>query len=272
VVHEQGDLVGWLISARLRQRPVAHGYGPQLPLTRQLAEVLLAAGVERFGFGPAGDPFGDAVYLDPWPVRLQSSESIGYGEVLAIRPDQEPVGPADRVPPDVERLPHHRMVYATLGTVFTDVALMRDVVQAVTDVPVNIVLTTGPTVDPGAPGPLPTNVVATTFVPQAALLPRCAAVISHAGSGTVLGGLAAHLPHVCLPSGADQFINADRLATAGAAVNLAPTDRSPARIRDALLTVLGDPSFGAAARALQRDVDAMPPARTVIPELLAAIR
>ena len=88
----------------------------------------------------------------------------------------------------------------------------------------------------------------------------------------MLGGLAAHLPHVCIPSGADQFINADRLAAAGAGVNLPPTDRSAGRIRAALLTVLDNPSFAAAARGLQRDVDAMPPARTVVTDLLTAIR
>ena len=105
IVHEQGDLAGWMISSRLGQRPVAHGYGPHLPMTRPLAEILLAAGVERFGFGPAGDPFGDAVYLDPWPRRLQSPEEVGYGRVLAIRPDQEPSGSVDHLPPGFERLP-----------------------------------------------------------------------------------------------------------------------------------------------------------------------
>lgn len=168
--------------------------------------MLVAAGTDRVGLGPTGDPFAGAVCL--WPRRLQSSEDVGDGRVLAIRPDPEPVGPADRLPAGIDRLPQDRTVYAILGTVFTDVVTMRSMVAAVADLPVNLVLTTGPAVDPAALGALPPNVTAPAFVPQSALPPRCAAVISHAGSGTVLGALAARLPQVYLPSGADQFINA----------------------------------------------------------------
>lgn len=192
--------------------------------------------------------------------------------MLAIRPDQEPVDPAQRLPDGFGRLPYERTVYATLGTIFTDVATMRDVVAAVADLAVNLVLTTGPAVDPAELGPLPIGVVAPAFVPQALVLPRCHAVISHAGSGTVLGALTAHLPQVCLPSGAYQFINAERIAATGAGVNLPPGGRSPGQIRDALLAVLGEPAYADAARDLQRDVESMPPARSVVPELLAAIR
>ena len=167
IVHEHSDLAGWMIADRIGQRPVAHGYGPHLPFTRELAAFLLAAAVDRIGFGPGSDPLAGAVYLDPWPHRLQSTERVAEGRVLAIRPDQEPVDPAQRLPDGFGRLPYERTVYATLGTIFTDVATMRDVVAAVADLAVNLVLTTGPAVDPAELGPLPIGVVAPAFVPQA---------------------------------------------------------------------------------------------------------
>lgn len=273
VVHEHSDLAGWVIAAVLGQRPIAHGYGPHLPLTRDLARILLDAAQERLGVAmPVDDPFAEAVYLDPWPARLRSAERIGYGRVLPIRPEPEPARPGESLPAAVEGLPHDRTVYATLGTVFTDPRTMRDVVAALRDVEANLVLTTGHAVDPAVLGPLPDDVTAAAFLPQALVLPGCAAVISHAGSGTVIGALAHHLPQVCLPSGADQFINADRIAACGAGLDLPPDARQPGRIRDALLTVLDEPSFAAAARELQGDIDKMPAAAEVVPELLATSR
>jgi len=46
--------------------------------------------------------------------------------------------------------------------------------------------------------------------------PTCAAVISHAGSGTTLAVLAHGLPQRLIPQGTDQFVNADRCVQSGA--------------------------------------------------------
>ena len=66
------------------------------------------------------------------------------------------------------------------------------------------------------------------YVPQSLLLPKCAAVICHAGAGTVLGALAAGLPLLLLPQGADQYVVADLVAAAGAGLKLAPAEGGPA--------------------------------------------
>ena len=91
---------------------------------------------------------------------------------------------------------------------------MRSLLDAVQDLPISIAITTGPGIDPSLLGPRPANVAAAAFVPQELLLPLASAVVSHTGSGTMLGALAAGLPQVCLPRGADQFANAERAATA----------------------------------------------------------
>ena len=93
--------------------------------------------------------------------------------------------------------------------------------------PVNLVVTTGPGFDPAQLGPLPPAVRTAPFLPQAAVLPHCRAVVSHAGAGTMLGALCHGLPQLCLPQGTDQPFNTAALLPTGAALALAARTRSP---------------------------------------------
>lgn len=92
-----------------------------------------------------------------------------------------------------------------------------------------MLLTIGRDLDPAVLGEVPETVHVERWVDQADVLAVADAVISHGGSGTVLGTLAAGLPHVVLPLFADQGTNARRLAGEMAA---APT---PDELLDALL-------------------------------------
>ena len=78
----------------------------------------------------------------------------------------------------------------------------------------------------------------------------CAAVVSHGGSGTVLGALAAGLPLVLLPQGADQFENAARCERAGAAVVLDPDEVTGDAVAAAVRLVLCEPAYAEAAREI----------------------
>jgi UDP:flavonoid glycosyltransferase YjiC (YdhE family) len=62
-----------------------------------------------------------------------------------------------------------------------------------------VIVTAGPQVDPARFGPMPEHIAIASFVPQALIMQHSAAVVSYTGSGTMLGGLAAGLPQVCLP-------------------------------------------------------------------------
>jgi UDP:flavonoid glycosyltransferase YjiC (YdhE family) len=66
---------------------------------------------------------------------------------------------------------------------------------------VNVIVTTGPEFDMSLLGPVRTAVFGAPFLPQAAVLPHCTAVVSHAGAGTLLGALCHGLPQLCLPQG-----------------------------------------------------------------------
>jgi UDP:flavonoid glycosyltransferase YjiC (YdhE family) len=89
-------------------------------------------------------------------------------------------------------------------------------------------------------------------------LPKCHAVVAHAGSGSVLAALAHGLPLVLLPQGADQFDNAATCTAHGVAEAIMPPDLAADRLGDALQRVLAEPAYTAAAAALAEEIASMP--------------
>jgi len=169
------------------------------------------------------------------------------------------------------------LVLVTLGTVFPQESgdLFPRLLAGVRDLPVEVLVTVGPALDPAELGPQPAHVRVERFVPVADVLPRCAAVVSHGGSGTVVAALAAGVPSVLLPMGADQPWNADRCVALGVGRALDAVTATPAEIREALVAVLHDPAPRAAAEALRAEVAGLPgPERAaeLLEELGAAAR
>jgi UDP:flavonoid glycosyltransferase YjiC (YdhE family) len=89
-------------------------------------------------------------------------------------------------------------------------------------------------------------------------LAHCDVVVSHAGSGTVLATLTLGLPQLCLPQGADQFLNAVAVSSAGAGITLMPGQAAADAIRGSVARLLGDASFGAAAGRVSASIASMP--------------
>jgi UDP:flavonoid glycosyltransferase YjiC (YdhE family) len=92
-------------------------------------------------------------------------------------------------------------------------------------------------------------------------------VVSHGGSGTFLGALAEGLPQLCLPQGADQFLNAAACAQSGAGLSLVPGAATPARIADAVNRLLTEPAFRERSAGLAGAIAAMPGADEVAKRL-----
>lgn len=165
------------------------------------------------------------------------------------------------------------VVYVTLGTVFNLESgdLFSRVLAGVADLPVEVVATVGAEIDPAELGELPPHVRVERFLPQAELLPRCSAVVSHGGSGSVLGALAHGLPQVLIPMGADQPLNAARCEELGLARVLDPMEATPELVRDAVADVLAGPGYRAEARRLQAAFAELPGPRAVV-QLLERMR
>ncbi len=155
--------------------------------------------------------------------------------------------------------PERPLVYLTLGTFSNnDLDLFRLVLTALENEPVNVLATIGRDNDPADLAPVPDNARVERFIPQAELLPHCAAVVHHAGAGTALGVLAHGLPSVALPQSADNFTIADQLAQAGVARTLMPGEVTASAIASELRSVLDDVSYRQRAQQLAEDIASMP--------------
>lgn len=268
VVQEIYELAGTYVPAQLH---VLHGLGAHYPGFVGLRELALGYIGSTLGPPASQTPVADTPYIDPLPPMLQSQDDRPFNDVIGVRPHAGEVGPDDVLPQGVGQLPYERTVYLTLGTFFNSVDQFAMPLGALRDLGVNVVLTSGFGVDKAAFGPLPPNVVVEQYLPQALLLPRCSAVLCHAGAGTVIGALANGLPLVCLPRGADQFGNADQVSRTGAGITLRPDEVSTDSIREACRRVLDDGSYVAAASALQDEIARLPDASTVVKELVRRV-
>jgi UDP:flavonoid glycosyltransferase YjiC (YdhE family) len=151
-------------------------------------------------------------------------------------------------------------VYFTLGTVFNLESgdLFSRVLAGLRDLPVNVVATVGPHVDPGEFEPLPEHIHVEQYIPQSRVLPHCDAVVSHGGSGSVLGALAHGVPSVLLPMGADQPQNAARCEELGVARVLDVVRATPETVRESVSAVLSDGAYRAAAERMRDEIAALP--------------
>ena len=138
--------------------------------------------------------------------------------------------------------------------------LINRVVDAVSDLELDAVLTLGCAVDPGGVR-VPENVRVITCADHDRLMPGCDAVIGHGGMGTVLRALAHGVPQLLLPLGRDQTVNAARVTDIQAGIRLS-ADSPPGTIRRQLTALLADRSFAAACARVARRIAAAEPDRT----------
>ena len=162
------------------------------------------------------------------------------------------------------------LVYITFGSIVGSTPHLRSVyrtsLDAVADLPVRALLTTGRGLEPGALGAIPPNVHVAEWIPQRDVLPRVAALVCHGGSGTLLGGLAAGLPVVIVPLGADQLHNGRLVAASGAGLTLSEPDA--AALRAAIQKALDGPELRLQARRLAEEIAAMPTIDDVVDALV----
>jgi UDP:flavonoid glycosyltransferase YjiC (YdhE family) len=159
-------------------------------------------------------------------------------------------------PPGTPGTPGRPRVVVSLGTTPMDEApVLERVLAALADLPVDVVATVGAHLDPAEiAAAAPPNATVTGYVRHAALLPNASLLVTHAGLGTVLAGLAHGVPMVCLPLGRDQPANAAAVARVGAGrvvAHDAPVDA----LRAALADVLRSPTYRSAATALATTAD-----------------
>jgi UDP:flavonoid glycosyltransferase YjiC (YdhE family) len=215
--------------------------------------------------------------LSPAPPSYRDPAFPLPATAHSIRPLMFDPARNDPAPAWLAQLSDAPTVYFTLGTVFNVESgdLFTRVLAGLRDMPINVIATVGRDIDPAELGPQPANIHIEQYIPQALILPHCDAVISHGGSGSVIGTLAHGLPMVLIPMGADQPLNAARCAELGVGQVLDALAATPEMVRAAVATVLSDPSYRQAAERLRDEIAALPGpeyALTLLERLMAEQR
>jgi UDP:flavonoid glycosyltransferase YjiC (YdhE family) len=261
VVADAAEFAGHIVAAEIGVPSVTKAFGALVPERRMVSASEEVAPLWR-GRGLEPRPYGgayDHLYLDIYPPGLQPPTASHVPRRQLLRPEtydgvQDGSGPVP-LPSGSADTP---LIYVTMGTVFNDSGPLEVAVDALARVDARVLVTVGPRADPGVLGPQPRNVLVERYVPQTLLLPACDLVISHGGSGTVLAAFGHGLPQVCLPQGADQFLNAASVAAAGAGISLGPSEANAEAIGEGAVRVLGDRTFGDSARRIRDAIATMP--------------
>jgi UDP:flavonoid glycosyltransferase YjiC (YdhE family) len=202
--------------------PLAHPFDQLTRLSSHL--VLTSAAFDFVSTNPpkrlvyAGPELDDPAWTQPWRSPFDASDG---------RP----------------------LVLVAFSTTFQNqVDVLRRVIAALSELDVRAVVTTGPAIDI-ASLPSAANVYVCASASHSELLKEAAAVVTHAGHGTVIRALAAGVPVVCMPMGRDQNENAARVVFRGVGVRVKPTASAP-KIRQAVREVLTSWRYRDRARRL----------------------
>src|SRR5205823_4568027 len=103
---------------------------------------------------------------------------------------------------------------------------------------------------PPRPLRVPPNARLVEWVSYARTMPHCAAIVCHAGHGTLMRALASGVPVVACPAAGDMAENAARVSWAGVGVSLPRRLVTAQGVRLAVRRVLGEPGFAQRAGEL----------------------
>jgi len=256
VVHELTGLFGPLAAAVVGIPSVDHGTGFGFPASARGAGDAMAPMWRERGLAP--DRYAGIyrhLHLDLFPPSLPDP-IVATLDPAAVRP-MRPIALRSDAGDAGVPLPvtGRTRVVTTLGTVFDDDPAAWDAIE-------RAVGGLGPGVEvlrlrPGA-----------AFVPIGDALDGARVVVSHGGAGTVLAALAAGVPLVVVPRGADQHAISAAAVAAGVAVEAPPIAEAVAAAIDKVLD--GDLDGGVAR--LRREIESMPAPDALVDVLVDVTR
>lgn len=251
---------------------VCHGFGRVDPamvpptMTDPLMEFLAELGITL----PDGQHFGlGSPYLDIFPPSLQDLDHLKDVERIPLRP--VPFAEPAQLPDWV--LAHERpLVYLTFGTAFAGLELIQRAIAGLSLVDAEILVATGPQVEAALVADAPANVHVLPWVPQAHLLPHADLVVHHGGSGTTVSAMTSGLPQLVLPQGADQFRNAELVATTNLGAQLVGEDFTAEAVHEIADRLLKDGGVHDAVESIRIEIAEMPSPSDVVPRLVELAR
>ncbi|MEO6653745.1 MAG: glycosyltransferase [Ilumatobacteraceae bacterium] len=187
------------------------------------------------------------------PERVLALTSASFDFPAALPSNVRYVGPQlddpawaePWTPPDNDR----PLVLVAMSTTYMNhLDQLQRAVTALGTLPIQGLVTTGPAIDPDQLD-VPDGVIVVRSAPHRDVLAHTDVLVTHGGHGTVMKGLVAGVPIVCMPTGRDQPDNAARLAHRGAGLKISK-NASPAKIAAAIEHVRNTPSFRTSAGRL----------------------
>lgn len=271
VVHEETELAGAIAAAHVGAHEVIQGLGLMSVQLRALIAPRFAELCEEWEVPEVADGRRPNTYLDICPPSLRTGGALVGPRIQRLRPAAGEPAPGERLPQALGALPRLQTVHLTLGTVFNEApGVLETAIAGLRELPLNLVVTSGPGSDPARFGPQPPHVLIEPYIPHSLLLPHCRLVVCHGGAGIMLSALAHGLPQLILPQGADQFFNATTCQSAGAALMLRPDELSADAVAAAAERLITDPAFRRTAGRIKAEIDAMPSAAAALAAVTAA--
>jgi UDP:flavonoid glycosyltransferase YjiC (YdhE family) len=143
----------------------------------------------------------------------------------------------------------------SLGSSYTDRPdFFRDCVTAFADNGWHVQMSVGRFTDPAELGPLPANFVVRQWLPQASILTRASAFITHAGMGGVMEALAQGVPLIAVPQAVDQLLTGPRIEELGLGRHIPRDEVTVDRLRLALLEVSTNADIAASLARIRREI------------------
>ncbi|MET8771924.1 nucleotide disphospho-sugar-binding domain-containing protein [Streptomyces sp. NPDC004658] len=173
------------------------------------------------------------------------------------QPEEDGAAPRPQWWPEVlrARAAGRPVVFVTQGTIATGLSrLVLPTIEALAGQDVLVVATTSGQ-DPETVLPAerrPQHVLLAPFVPYGAMLPLTDVLVTNGGYGGVQHALSHGVPLVVSGTSEDRMETNARVVWAGVGVSLRTDTPSVDRLRQAVDTVLRDPSYRARARSVQR--------------------
>lgn len=220
----------------------------------------------RHGFDFTEDMATGQFTIDQLPPALRRPADLTYLPMRYV-----PYGGPAVVPAWLRTEPERPRVALTMGVSLTDhqagyAISVQDVLEALADLDVEVVATIAESEQAKLPQ-VPKNARLVSYVPLQALAPTCAAVINHAGFGTVLTIAQHAVPQLMVPWDFDGPTMAERASTQGHALAIRADQASGEAVREAVLRLLRQPRFARQAVALRDQIMAMPSPNDLVPRL-----
>jgi MGT family glycosyltransferase len=227
-----------------RGGPLVEMFAPGMAIANEHRNELGLRAIERLG--DIHDACRYAIVAAPKefePEVMDAANVLRIGPVLDAPPLSREIDQVD------VRDGSTPLVLVSLSTSDQGQAdLLQRCVDAVAQLPVRAIVTTGPSIDP-----MSVNAGANTrvvrYAPHAEILASASLVITHAGLGTTMAALGRGVPLLCIPMGRDQFFNAEQVQALAAGRMLMP-DSSSESIARAATDILGDDRMKAGAKQM----------------------